>query len=64
MNTQVDELQRLLKPMDIPSFRKDIDKVNLKWLTKNLARKNAEHPNYARAMELVHTILDQKLYTH
>lgn len=64
MNNQVTELTQLLKSMDIPSYRKEIDKVNLKWLTKNLAKRNSENPNYARTMELIHTILDQKLYTH
>ena len=50
--------------MNVPSFRKEIDKVNLKWLSKNLARENRDHPNYIRAMELIHTSLDQKLYKH
>ena len=58
------ELEELLKPMNVPSFRKEIDKVNLKWLSKNLARENRDHPNYLRAMELIHTSLDQKLYKH
>lgn len=63
MNT-INELQKLLNSMDIPSFRKEIDKVNLKWLIKNLAKRNSDNPNYARAMELVHIAMDQKLYKH
>lgn len=50
--------------MDIPSFRKEIDKVNLKWLAKNLAKRNSDNPNYTRAMELIHIAMDQKLYKH
>jgi hypothetical protein len=50
--------------MNVPSFRKEVDKINLKWLAKNLARENVNHPNYIRAMELIHTSLDQKLYKH
>lgn len=64
MDNITNELQKLLKTMDIPSFRKEIDKVNLKWLAKNLAKRNSENPNYARAMELVHIAMDQKLYKH
>lgn len=65
MENHIAELKSLLKDMDIPSFRKDdIDKVNLKWLAKNLAKRNISHPNYVRAMQLVHTILEQKSYSH
>ena len=64
MNSIITELETLLKPMNVPSFRKEIDKINLKWLAKNLARENVNHPNYIRAMELIHTSLDQKLYKH
>ena len=65
LENHIAELKSLLKDMDIPSFRKDdIDKVNLKWLAKNLAKRNMSHPNYVRAMQLVHTILEQKSYSH
>lgn len=64
MNSITTELEALLKPMNVPSFRKEIDKINLKWLAKNLARENMDHSNYIRAMELIHTSLDQKLYKH
>lgn len=58
------ELEELLKPMNVPSFRKEIDKVNLKWLSKNLARENRDHPNYLRAKVLIQESLERKLYTH
>ena len=65
MENHIVELKSLLKDMDIPSFRKDdIDKVNLKWLVKNLSKCIINHTNYVRSMQLVHTILEQKSYSH
>ena len=64
MNNITKELEELLKPMNIPRHRKEVDKVNLKWLSKNLARKNKDHPNYQRAEALIQQSLEQKLYTH
>lgn len=64
MNSITSELELLLKPMNVPNLRKEVDKVNLRWLAKHLARENVNHPNYIRAMELIHTSLDQKLYKH
>lgn len=58
------ELESLIARMRIPHFRKSIDKVNLKWLKKNLGKYNSDDPNYNRAMELIEVSLTEKLYNH
>lgn len=45
----VNELQEILKTMDVPKGRK----WDMGWLRRNLAVRNSEHPQFARAMELV-----------
>ena len=64
MNSDQTDLEMLLKSMDIPHFRKQIDKNNLKWLLKNLGKRNHDHPNYDQAMELVNRMMSMKSYTH
>jgi hypothetical protein len=43
------ELNRVLSGMDIPKLRFD----DLKWLDRNLAINNAEHPNFLLATWLI-----------
>lgn len=50
----IEELQRLIRPMDLPDFRKSSTTVhNLKWLRKNLKARNESHKNYEEAMKLL-----------
>jgi len=59
MNTEVttmlDELEKIVKKMDVPDFR--CRKVA--WLSKNLSVKNANHPKYDEAMALVKSLAKQ-----
>lgn len=59
MNTEVsnmlDKLEKIVKKMNIPEFR--CRKVA--WLSKNLMVKNANHPKYEEAMELIKSLLKQ-----
>lgn len=44
----LEQLRELTAGMDLPSFRKE----DPKWLLKNLAVRNADHPNFSKAREL------------
>jgi len=42
-----EELKDILNAMDIPEFRLDVSrKSNVRWLIRNLAIRNREHPNF------------------
>jgi hypothetical protein len=49
----VEELTELLEQVDVPELRKRITPENMRWLSRNLAINNAEHPKFDRTMELV-----------
>jgi hypothetical protein len=52
------QLKNLLKPMDLPSYRKFGETPdNLRWLAKNLAVRNANHRNFGKAIEVIEQIL-------
>lgn len=48
-----DELQEILKTMDIPPSRKD----HLNWLHRDLEVKNKNHPQFDQAMSLIKRLL-------
>lgn len=48
------ELQRVLSGMDIPKLRFD----DLKWLDRNLAINNSNHPNFILATWLIKKLKD------
>lgn len=43
------ELSRILETMDVPPARKE----DLGWLTRNLAFRNWQHPQFDSAMSLI-----------
>lgn len=43
------ELQELLRSMDVPKFRRD----DISWLIRNLPIRNSDKPGFNRAMELI-----------
>ena len=45
----MDELKQILDTMDVPKFRKD----NLRWLSRNLAIRNSNHPDFEKAKQLI-----------
>lgn len=53
----LDTLRDLLNGMDVPEFRKE----DPKWLKRNLAVRNAEHPNYNKAQELISKLVQMGL---
>lgn len=43
------ELQELLRSMEVPKLRRD----DISWLSRNLPIRNSDKPGYSRAMELI-----------
>lgn len=40
------DLEKILENMDVPAMRRDVSKQeNLKWLLRNLAINNGDHPD-------------------
>ena len=47
-------LSTLLDQMEVPDMRKDTSKAsNIRWLNRNLAIQNSEHPMFETTMGLV-----------
>lgn len=53
MNTLID----ILNTMDVPSLRKH----DLGWLKRNLAVRNRNHPDFYRAMTIIHDLMKRKI---
>jgi len=53
----LEQLRVLTAGMDLPTFRKE----DPKWLLKNLAVRNAEHPNFSKAKELSESLVKMGL---
>lgn len=52
------EILELIRKMKIPSYRKSSQSTdNMRWLNRNLGVRNYEHPNYAKVMELLKTVI-------
>jgi hypothetical protein len=49
IDVMMDRLEVLTSDMDVPEFRRR----KVPWLRRNLAIRNADHPNFAEAMGLV-----------
>jgi len=57
-NERISELEKLISKMDIPFYRKTIKSSDsIRWLSRNLAIKNATHPDYQKAVLLIKEIL-------
>jgi hypothetical protein len=53
------ELARKLKTMDLPwNRKKEFTPQKLRWLKKNLGKRNAEHKNFEEALELIDIMLE------
>lgn len=56
-------LCKLLRSMDIPVQRKEtMNKNNLEWLSKNLAKRNSNHPKFDIVMNEISERLQTKTY--
>ena len=52
------ELENILRTMDIPKMRLDVNKPeNLRWLVRNIRVRNSEHPEVDKAHELIRAIM-------
>lgn len=49
----LDKLELLTKQMDIPEFRRR----SPLWLSRNMAIRNSNHPNFQEAKELISILL-------
>ena len=48
------QLAEMLEEMDIPDFRKNLDKLsNIRWLWRNLLIRNGNHPRATEALEMI-----------
>ncbi len=45
----LEELRVLTEDMDIPVFRRE----SIVWLEKHLGKRNSDHPNFNKAMEII-----------
>lgn len=53
MNNLID----ILNTMDVPILRKN----DLGWLKRNLAVRNRNHPDFYRAMTIIHDLMKRKI---
>ena len=53
IDSLLDRLESITKSMDVPGFRRR----NAIWLQKYLATKNASHPRFSEAMEIVESLV-------
>ena len=64
MVTNMVNLAKLLRKMDIPTHRKSgFNKNNLLWLSRNLSVKNFDRPKFDEAMAEIRRRLDEKDYS-
>jgi hypothetical protein len=52
-----DQLAKILKSMDVPRRRCEFSKNNLRWLARNIAVRNREHPQFEEAFDLIKLLL-------
>ena len=54
----IEQLAELIETMDVPEFRRDVAKPeNVRWLARNLAIQNREHPDLLAAREIIRKLL-------
>ena len=51
------QLGMLLEQMDVPARRLPVTRSNLRWLNRNLAIQNSDHPLFSEAQSLVIQLL-------
>lgn len=62
-NTDIEgRLKTLLGQMLVPHSRQELHHHNLKWLGRNIAIHNAEHPHIEEARGLITKMLRKKLH--
>lgn len=53
-------LSEILSTMDIPEIRREINLGNLSWLTRNMAIRNRNHPDFEEAWSLVKKLFKEE----
>ena len=53
----MNDLLRILDTMDVPLLRKN----DLDWLKRNLSVRNRNHPDFFRAMRIIHDLTRKKV---
>jgi len=57
-NKTEQSLTVLLEKMDVPNMRRDVTVAsNLRWLQRNLAVRNSQHPNMSAVRVLIRDLL-------
>lgn len=56
-----ERLKELLSTMDIPNNRREINLGNLSWLTRNVAIRNRNHPDFKEAWSLIVKLLKKEM---
>ena len=57
-NKTEQSLTVLLEKMDVPNMRRDVTVAsNLRWLQRNLAVRNSQHPNMSAVRVLIRALL-------
>ena len=55
---KLEELQKLIKKMDLPSYRKSVKhNDDVRWLKNNLVTRNSSHVCYDKAVELINQLV-------
>ena len=55
------QLAEMLEQMDVPAFRKNLDRLaNVRWLFRNLLIRNRNHPRVAEALVITKEIMRRK----
>ena len=55
------QLAEMLDQMDVPDFRKNVNKLaNIRWLFRNLLIRNRNHPRVAEALVITKEIMRAK----
>ena len=53
-------LEDAIKSMDIPFHRRSQNTIdNIRWLHKNLGKRNKSHKDYVKAMHIINNILSE-----
>jgi hypothetical protein len=52
------EIEKLIAKMDLPAYRKEVKhNDDARWLKNNLHVRNSKHKNYAKAIELLGSLV-------
>lgn len=54
LHQKLDCLASLTRTMDVPDYRKR----DVKWLDKNMSKRNSDHKNYSEAKQIVDELMN------